>query len=191
MSGGHLTAAVAAAAGYASRLDRDLPGQTPESLSVYGALLLRGAVAAAQGDDRRTAGELLGEAEEAARRLGRDGNYCWTAFGPVNAAVHRVSIAVTLGDAGTAIDAARATPVGAISVTERKATLLIDTARAFLQRGRHENAYRALRAAHQAAPEEVTGRAAIRDLVRDLAATAPVTVRRDASQFAASIGATA
>jgi transcriptional regulator with XRE-family HTH domain len=191
MSGGHLAAAVATATSYASRLDLDLPGQTPESLSVYGALLLRGAVAAAQGDDRRTAGELLGEAEEAARRLGRDGNYCWTAFGPVNAAVHRVSIAVTLGDAGTAIDAARAIPVGAISVTERKATLLIDTARAFLQRGRHENAYRALRAAHQAAPEEVTGRAAIRDLVRDLAATAPVTVRRDASQFAASIGATA
>ena len=51
-------------------------------------------------------------------------------------------------------------------------------------------------AAERAAPraaieQEVTGRAAIRDLVRELAATAPVTVRRDTSQFAASIGATA
>jgi transcriptional regulator with XRE-family HTH domain len=188
MSGGHLPAAVATATSYATRLDRDLHGQTPESLSVYGALLLRGAVAAAMADDRHAAAELLAEAEEASRRLGVDGNYYWTAFGPVNTAVHRVSIAVTLGDAGTAIDAARGIDVGVIAVTERKATLLIDTARALLQRGRHEHAYRALRAAHLAAPEEVTGRAAVRLLVRDLAATAPVSVRRDASRFAASIG---
>lgn len=191
MSGGHLPAAVTTATSYATRLDRDLPSQTPQSLSVYGALLLRGAVAAAMADDRRTAAELLAEAEEAAKRLGLDANYCWTAFGPVNTAVHRVSIAVTLGDAGTAIDAARSIDLGEIAVTERKATLLIDTARAFLQRGRHESAYRTLRAAHQTAPEEVTGRAAVRALVRDLAANAPVSVRRDASQFAASIGAVA
>jgi Helix-turn-helix domain len=191
MSGGHLSAAVDTATSYASRLDRDMPGQTPESLSVYGALLLRGAVAAAQADNRGTAAELLGEAEEAARRLGRDGNYRWTAFGPVNAAVHRVSIAVTLGDAGTAIDAARSINIDTITVTERKATLLIDTARALIQRGRHEGAYLALRAAHQGAPEEVAGRAVVRTLVRDLAATAPVSLRREAAEFAASIGATA
>lgn len=191
MSGGHLSAAVETATGYATRLDHDLTGKTPHSLSVYGALLLRGAIAAAQADDRRTATELLGEAGEAALRLGRDGNYCCTAFGPLNTDVHRVSIAVTLGDAGTAIDVARSINIAAITVTERKATLLIDTARALLQRGRHENAYLALRAAHQAAPEKVTGRDAVRALVRDLAATAPVSVRRDAAGFAASIGATA
>jgi transcriptional regulator with XRE-family HTH domain len=189
MSGGHLPAAVATAAGHAARLDRDQPGQTPRSLSVYGALLLRGAVAAAQADDRGTAAELLDEAGEAARRLGRDGNYCWTAFGPLNTALHRVSVAVTLGDAGTALDVARTINIGEVAVTERKATLLIDTARAFLQRGRHEDAYRAVRTAHEIAPEEVAGRAAVRLLVRDLAATAPVSVRRDAAEFAASIGA--
>lgn len=192
MSGGHLPAAVSTAASYAARLDRDLPAnQTPRSLSVYGALLLRGAVAAAQSDDRATAAELLEEAEEAAGRLGHDGNHCWTAFGPVNTAVHRVSIAVILGDAGTAIDTARNINITELTITERKATLLIDTARAFLQRGRHENAYRALRAAHQAAPEEVTGRSAVLSLVRDLAATAPMSVRRNAAEFAASTGAIA
>lgn len=97
MSGGYLSAAVETATGYAARLDHDLTGKTPHSLSVYGALL---------------------------------------------------------------------------------------------QRGRHENAYLALRAAHQDAPEEVTGRATVRAFVRDLAATAPVSVRRDAVEFAASIGAT-
>ena len=116
-------------------------------------------------------------------------NHCWTAFGPVNATLHRINIAVTLGDAGTAIDLARSIHLDAIAVNERKAILLIDTARAFLQRDRHENAYLALRAAHQTAPEEVTSRAAVRDLVRELAATAPPTIKRDANQFAASIGA--
>jgi transcriptional regulator with XRE-family HTH domain len=191
MSGGHLSAAVDTAVGHAARLDRDLPGQTPRSLSVYGALLLRGAVAAALADGRGTAAGLLDEAGEAARRLGSDGNYCWTAFGPVNIALHRVSIAVTLGDAGTAIDVARTISIEEVTVTERKTALLIDTARALLQRGRHEGAYRAVRRAHEIAPEEVAGRAAVRVLVRDLAASAPVSVRRDATGFAASIGATA
>jgi len=189
MNGGHHATAVATATSYASRLDRDLTDPTPGSLSVYGALLLRGAVAAAQDDNRPTAHELLAEAENAARRLGQDANHCWTAFGPINTTLHRINIAVTLGDAGTAIDLARGIRLDTIAVTERKATLLIDTARAFLQRARHENAYLALRAAHQTAPEEVTGRASVRDLVRELAATAPPTVKRDATQFAASIGA--
>jgi hypothetical protein len=42
------------------------------------------------------------------RQLGTDANICWTAFGPVNARLHHVSIAVILGDAGTAVDIARA-----------------------------------------------------------------------------------
>lgn len=190
MSGGHLATAVATASGYATRLGPDLPARSPDSLSVYGALLLRGAVAAAQDDDRHTAHELLGEADDAARRLGRDANHRWTAFGPLNVTLHRVNVAVTLGDAGTAIDLARSLDPGAITVTERKAVLLIDTARAFLQRGRHESAYLAIRAAHEAAPEEVTSRSAVRGLVRDLAATAPAGIRRDAAQFAAGIGVT-
>ena len=190
MSGGHLAAAVSTASSHASVLGRDMPAQTPDSLSVYGSLLLRGAVAAAQDDNRSTAHELLGEAEDAARRLGRDANLRWTAFGPVNAALHRINIAVTLGDAGAAIDLARTIDLAAITVTERKATLLIDVARAFIQRDQHESAYRALRTAHGTAPEEVTGRSSVRTLVRDLASSAPPSIRRDAMQFAASIGAT-
>jgi transcriptional regulator with XRE-family HTH domain len=190
MDGGHQSTAVATAASYASRLGRDVPCPSPASLSVYGALLLRGAVAAALSDNRHAAHELLAEAEDAARQLGHESNHRWTAFGPVNATLHRISIAVTLGDAGTAIDLARRIDIRTITVTERKAALLIDTARAFLQRGRHDSAYIALREAHETAPEEVAGRSAVRTLVRDLAATAPQTVRRDAARFAADIGVT-
>ncbi|MGO8894287.1 MAG: XRE family transcriptional regulator, partial [Streptosporangiaceae bacterium] len=161
MDGGHLAAAITTASSQAQRLDHDIAAHTPESLSVYGSLLLRGAVAAAQRDQRDTAYDLLAEADAAARRLGVDGNLRWTAFGPVNARQHRVNIAVTLGDAGTAVDVARGIDLHAITVTERKASLLIDTARAFLQWGRHEKAYIALRAAQETAPEEVTGRPSV------------------------------
>lgn len=188
MRGGHFTAATDTASSYAAQLDRAVPVHTPESLSVYGSVLLRGAIAAAEHDNRDTAYELLAEADDAGRRLGIDGNLRGTGFGPTNAKQHRVNIAVTLGDAGTAIHVARGIDLNAIKLTERKAVLLIDTARAFLQWGKHEKAYIALRAAEGIAHEEVTSRPAVHRVVRELVATAPPTVRRDAEQFAAQIG---
>ena len=104
---GHLPTAITAASAHAARLDHEVTDRTPESLSVYGSLLLRGAIAAAHQDRRATACKLLDEAGNTARQLGHDANLRWTAFGPTNANLHRVHIAVTLGDAGTAIDAAR------------------------------------------------------------------------------------
>ena len=190
MSGKHYRAATDTASTLAARFDRDVPAHDPESLSVYGSLLLRGAIAAAQHDNRRGAHELLTEAGEAARRLGEDRNLRWTAFGPTNVSLHRVNIAVTLGDAGTAIDVARTVELGKIDVTERKASFLMDTARAFLQCGRHERAYLALRAAEEVAPEEITGRPAAHRLVRDLMTTAPLSIQRHAEDFARRIGAT-
>ena len=116
----------------AARLDGDVPAHDAESLSVSGSLLLRGASAAAEHDDRHTAHELLAEAEDAATRLGEDRNLRWTAFGPTNAKLHQVNIAVTLGDAGIAIDVARTVNLSNVTVTERRARFLVDTARAFL-----------------------------------------------------------
>lgn len=188
MSGGHLAEAASTASRYATQLDHEVPLHDREALSVYGSLLLRGAVAAAHGDNRSIAYELLTEAEAAGQRLGADANLRGTAFGPVNASLHRVSIAVTLGDAGTAIDVARGIDPGKIAITERKATLLIDTARAFLQWGKHEKAYRALRAADQVAHEEITSRPSVRRLVGELAAAAPPSICREARQFATQIG---
>ena len=190
MGSKHYKAATDTASTLAARFDHDVSAHDPESLSVYGSLLLRGAIAAAQHENRGGADELLTEAEEAAARLGDDLNLRWTAFGPTNASLHRVNIAVTLGDAGTAIDVARTVDLGRIDVTERKASFLMDTARAFLQCGRHERAYLALRAAEEIAPEEITGRPAARRPVRDLMTTAPLSVQRQAEDFARRIGVT-
>jgi transcriptional regulator with XRE-family HTH domain len=188
MSDRHLKVAVSTAIAHAQRLDHDVGAHTPESLSVYGSLLLRGAIAAAQHDERATAHELLTEADDAARRLGADRNLRWTAFGPINANLHRVNVSVMLGDAGAAIDVARGIDLGKIAVTERKASLFIDTARAFFQWGKHDKAYLALRAAEETAHEEVAGRPSVRRLVADLARTAPPSVKTAAEQFARQLG---
>jgi hypothetical protein len=187
-SSGHRAAAASAASGFAQHLDRDVPTHHAESLSVYGSLLLRGSIAAAQRNDRHTAHELLTEAEDTGRRLGADANLRWTAFGPTNVTLHRVNIAVTLGDAGAAIDTARTVNLDQVTVTERKVNLLIDTARAFVQYGKHENAYLALRAVGDIAPEEISGRPVVRQLVRDIITSAPPSVRRQAEDFARRLG---
>jgi transcriptional regulator with XRE-family HTH domain len=188
MSGGHLAAAVSIARLHATRLDRDVSRHANESLSVYGSLLLRGAVAAAQDDQRGTANDLLGEASRAGSYVGTDGNLRGTAFGPANVRLHEVSVAVTLGDAGTAIEIARDIDPAAFMVTERKAALLIDVTRAYLQWGKYESAYRCLRAADQIAHEELTSRPATRRLADELALAAPPSIQREARQFATHIG---
>lgn len=136
--------------------DADLSHSSPDDLSVYGTLLLRGAVAAARNADRHTAAELLDEAEQAGRRLGHDGNHMWTAFCPNNVLCHRVNIALRPGDAGTAIENARKTDLNALPINERKATVLLGTSRV----PRMGQTRYILRAAGDTAPEEITGRPA-------------------------------
>ena len=103
--------------------------------------------------------------------------------------LHRVNIAVSLGDAGAAINHARKVNLDQLTATERKASLFVDTARAFSQWSKHEKALYALRAAEKLAPQEVRSRPAVHRLVSDLLATAPATVRPHLSEFAAHIGA--
>ena len=191
MADGHYGAASTTAGDYAQRLAADMRDPTPDSLSVYGSLLLRGAIAAAQAEDRDGSLTLLDEAGQAGSRLGSDYNHRWTAFGPANVLLHRVNIAVCLGDAGAAISYARKVNLDQLTVTERKASFFVDTARAFAQWGKHEKALHALRAAEELAPQEVRSRPVVRHLVSDLLATAPPTVRPHLSEFAAHIGALA
>lgn len=188
MDDGHYGAASATASTFAARLDRDIDEHTPDSLSIYGSLLLRGAVAAGQRNDRATVATMLDEAEDAGHRLGGDHNYRWTAFGPTNVQLHRVNISTFLGDAGHAIAEARRISLDRIPITERKAALLIDTSRALTQWGKHEKAYEILRAAHQLAPEEVSARPAVHRLLRDLITSSPPSTKRQVRDFTTQIG---
>ena len=92
MNGGHFGPAISAASSHAERLDHEVTDHTPESLSVYGSILLRGARSRSTlGAIVARSASLIGEAEEAAQRLDVDGNLAtWTAFGPTNVKLHRV-----------------------------------------------------------------------------------------------------
>jgi hypothetical protein len=191
MADDHYGAATSTASSYARRLGSAVKNPTPDSLSVYGSLLLRGALAGGMAEDRSAAATLLDAAGEAGSQLGADYNHRWTAFGPANVLLHRINIAVSLGDAGVAVDQVRKVNIDWLPITERKASFLIDTARAFAQWGKHEKAYQAIRAAEHLAPQEVGGRPAVRRLVGDLLATAPPTVRPHIRDLADRIGAIA
>jgi hypothetical protein len=70
----------------------------PVNLSLRGALALLAAIAAARQADRAGARQHLDSATGLACELGRDGNHLWTGFGPVNCQIHKVGVAVALGD---------------------------------------------------------------------------------------------
>lgn len=116
MSNGHDDQAVTLAAKAADSLGRDTRLASADAVAVYGALVLRGASAAARRDDRDTAYAMLDGATRAAARLGYDGNDRWTGFGAVNVLLHQVNIAPALGDAGTAIAVARTVALGKVTL---------------------------------------------------------------------------
>lgn len=154
----------------ALNLEGNTSGESPEALSVLGALQLIAAVAAmrqARGDD---AYEQLAKAEATARRLGGDRNDFHTEFGPTNVAVHAVGIAVESGDAGTALRRAASIDAEQLS-PERRSRFLIDVARAYGQRRMTEEAVQTLREAERLTPEQVRTHQLVREMVRDLLRT--------------------
>jgi hypothetical protein len=189
LAGGHPAHAAEVAATTAARLKTDVAMRSGPELSVYGALLLRGAIAAARAEQRDDAHVLLDEAAAAAARVSGNENARWTAFNPANVLVHRVAVAVELGDAGTAVSLARTIALGQMAVPERRAMLMLDTARALTQWGRYERAFTAIRSAEGHAPEEVRGRRAVHQLITDLARRAPAPLQRRVHDYAISVGA--
>ena len=123
-------------------------------LSVYGTLFLTGTVAASRADDRASATTFLREADESASRLGRDANEMWTAFGPTNVAIHRMTTAMELGDVQVAVDLAPRIDTSALP-TERRVRHAIETARAYTARNRRDDALTVLLDAEQLAPEQI------------------------------------
>lgn len=188
MANGHDDQAVTLAGNSAAVLDRDTRLASADAVAVYGALVLRGAVAAARRDDQDTAQAMLDEATRAAAQLGYDGNERWTGFGATNVLLHRVNIALTLGDAGTAIGIARTVPLDKVALAERKASLFVDVAKAYTQWGRYEHGLTALRTAYEVAPEEVRCRPAVQRIATDLAHFAKGSVRIAVVDFAQGAG---
>ena len=71
MASKHYKAATDSASTRAAKFDHDVSAHDPESLSVYGSLLLRGAIAAAQHENRGGADELADRGRGRRRPPGR------------------------------------------------------------------------------------------------------------------------
>jgi transcriptional regulator with XRE-family HTH domain len=143
---------------------------TPERLSVYGHLLLQGAMAAARIGDSATVRDLLTSADEAACRLGGDFNHYWTCFGPTNVMLHRAAAAVELGEGRLAVEVhEKINPEGFEALLpERRAHHYLDLARAYALTGDIESASEMLLKADRLAPSEVRCRPLAREVLSDV-----------------------
>ncbi|WP_213010200.1 helix-turn-helix domain-containing protein [Paractinoplanes toevensis] len=148
-------------------LQPHLARPTPQLLSVYGSLHLMCGLAAAQQDDRASAGSHMGEAESCAIRLGADGNFVWTAFGPTNVKIHHVVIANEFGDVQRAIELGPHLDTSALPV-ERRVRHRIETARAYARWNRTDDALEALLTAERIGPDQVRYHRLSRTLVREM-----------------------
>ena len=148
----------------------NLHDDSPTGISLRGALTLIAAVIAGRRNDRGEATERLQRAQVLADQLGEDGNHGWTAFGPTNVAIHRVSAAAELGDAATAI--AQAEFVDTTSMPEgllsRRAQVHIDMAWAYTQRRADAEAVVNLLEAERVAPQALRYNVMVRELLREM-----------------------
>ncbi|MCE7011506.1 helix-turn-helix domain-containing protein [Kibdelosporangium philippinense] len=146
----------------------------PGALSLYGMLHLRAAVAAARHQERATANELLGKAEQAANALGRDANYWQTGFGPGNVQLHQLSASLDLGDISYVVDHGAQVDTDGLPI-ERQVTHLIDLARALSLLAKDDQALQVLLSAEQKSPQLLRHSATAREVVRTMYRRAPVT----------------
>ena len=158
------------AVGMAEQLTVIKRSDRPSLLSLAGALWLIAAVVAARKTDRGEAWRRLDEAEALAGLLGEDANHAWTAFGPTNVALHRVSVAAELGDVGEALRAAASVDPARFpeGLTSRRAQLHLDLAWAQVQRKRDAEATLHLIDAERIAPEAVRYNVLVRELLREM-----------------------
>jgi transcriptional regulator with XRE-family HTH domain len=158
------------AVGMAEEMHRSIAAPTPAVLSAEGALWLIAGVTAARRADQHEAAARLDIADEVAARLGHDGNHGWTAFGPTNVAIHRVSVAAELGDAGEALRSAALVDAGRLSegLRSRRAQVYLDLAWAQAQRKRDAEAVLLLLEAERSAPETIRYNLIVRETIREM-----------------------
>ncbi|MGH4013219.1 MAG: hypothetical protein ACRDSL_04665, partial [Pseudonocardiaceae bacterium] len=178
----------------ASRLEPQLANGDPAFSSAYGALLLKGSIAAARLHQAADVRDLQAEALSVAVRVGPGRNENWSAFGTTNVLVHRVSALADMQSAGRVIEAANDIPAGDLVrlPRERRATHLLDVSRGYLQAGQRDEAATTLLDADQLAREEVRCRDLTRQVITDLVRSYPRGTRPPSTvtQLARAVGIT-
>jgi transcriptional regulator with XRE-family HTH domain len=137
----------------------------------YGALHMRAAIAAARAGLNDRALDHLGEARTMATRLGSEGIWNGTAFGPDSVRIHEVSTAVEMNAPQEALRTAGDWEPPLTIPAERRSHFYVDVARAQLAVGRHDAVLSTLACAHDIAPQNVRVDADVRTTLAVLAGT--------------------
>ena len=153
----------------ATALERVMRAPSLEQLSVYGALHLAAATAAAACYDRATTEAVLARARGIADRTGET-NHMGTAFGPVNVAIHAIAASLKLGDPRTATETGEALDLTAMPVglVGRRTQVDLDLARAYAMSRKDAAAVNLLLAAERLSPQLVRYDQATRDVLTEL-----------------------
>lgn len=161
--------------------------QTSVAASVYGTLLLTGAVLSAGQGNTHQSETYLDEAGRAASVIGHDRNELWTAFGPTNVAIHRANVAAAASDMDRALTVGGNLDVDHMP-TERRVRLHLDIARASLAVGDREDALATLVRAEASAPSQVRHHHITKDVVNSLVETATRRPGVELTRLAHAVG---
>jgi transcriptional regulator with XRE-family HTH domain len=163
---------------------------TPQLVSIYGMLLLQGAMAAARIGDSATVRDLLSGADAAARALGGNHNYYWTSFGPTNVDLHRAAAMVELGEGGLAVQTHEHLDKAgfAAMLPERRAHHYVDLARGLAQVGDFERASEMLLEGDRLAPSEIRCRPVAHEVLSDVLRRTKGTPSAPVAELAENMG---
>jgi hypothetical protein len=153
----------------AAALERRMRAPSPERLSVYDALHLAAATAAAASFDGATTQSLLATADGIADRTG-EANHMGTAFGRVNVAIHAISASLRLGDPRTATQTGEALDLAAMlaGLVGRRTQVNLDLARAYAMTRKDAAAVNVLLAAERLSPQLVRYGPATHEVLAEL-----------------------
>jgi len=161
-------------------------GET-DTVAVYGALLLIGAIAVARRGDTWTAHSRLREAAPLAERTG-ECNTLWTAFGPTNVAMYAVTVEIEAGEAVEGLRLAEQIDYKNSPSIERRVAFLLDQAKGYERRRDYATALLLLYAAEREAPEDMQRRPAAHAILRTVITHGRRSVVTEATQLAARVG---
>jgi len=169
-------------------LERQDLGDNLDALAMTGALWLVSAVAAVRNGDPWTARDRLRDkAWSAARRTG-EGNVMWTVFGPVNVALHAMSLEMEMGEAAEALRLADEIDASALPSRERQTTFALEVARCYEQRRDDPGVLLHLMNAEASGPEDMRYNNLARELVQGLLRRARPTYAPQVRALAARTG---
>jgi transcriptional regulator with XRE-family HTH domain len=159
-----------------------------DAVAMAGALWLVSAVAAVRSGDPWTARERLRDKALPAARAAGEGNVMWTVFGPVNVALHAMSLEMEMGEAAEALRLGDSIDASALPSRERRTTFALEVARCYEQRRDDPGVFLHLIEAEASGPEDMRYNQLARELVQGLLKRARPTYASQVRALAGRIG---